>query len=54
VIFEPFHTDKPNVGTGLGLTIARKIVLAHKGRIEVQSMPGEVSVFTVRLPFYTL
>ncbi len=53
-IFEPCHTDKPNVGTGLGLTIARKIVQMHMGRIEVQSMPGEGSVFTVRLPVYTL
>jgi signal transduction histidine kinase len=50
IIFEPFHTDKPNVGTGLGLTIARKIVQMHKGTIEAQSVPGEGSIFTVRLP----
>ncbi|MCE5185367.1 MAG: FHA domain-containing protein [Planctomycetaceae bacterium] len=50
IIFEPFHTDKPNVGTGLGLTIARKIVQMHKGAIDVQSVPGQGSIFTVRLP----
>jgi signal transduction histidine kinase len=37
-------------GSGLGLSIARWIVEAHKGRIEVASVPGKGSVFTVRLP----
>jgi signal transduction histidine kinase len=49
-IFEPFHSEKPHVGTGLGLSIAKKIVEMHHGAIEVQSLPGEGSVFTVKIP----
>ncbi|MFN8377914.1 MAG: PAS domain-containing sensor histidine kinase [Anaerolineae bacterium] len=37
-------------GTGLGLTIARRITDAHNGRIEVESTPGLGSTFRVRLP----
>jgi signal transduction histidine kinase len=37
-------------GCGLGLSIAKFIVDAHKGTIAVDSKPGEGSVFTVRLP----
>jgi signal transduction histidine kinase/CheY-like chemotaxis protein len=41
-------------GTGLGLTICKEIVEAHKGSIRVQSVPGEGSVFSVCLPEYRL
>ena len=37
-------------GCGLGLSIARFIVDAHKGMISVESKPGEGSIFTVKLP----
>ena len=50
IIFEPFHSTKSNTNTGLGLTIARKIVENHAGTIEVQSAPGKETTFTVRIP----
>lgn len=37
-------------GTGLGLFIASKVVEAHGGSIDVASIPGEGTTFTVRLP----
>ena len=37
-------------GAGLGLSIARWIVEEHRGSLEVQSKPGEGSVFTVKIP----
>lgn len=59
-IFRKFHTlpsgrrgrrgGNGGQGTGLGLTICRKIVEAHGGRIRVESEEGEGSVFTVVLP----
>ncbi len=49
-IFEPFHTTKAKVGTGLGLPIVRKIVNQHKGTIEVKTQPHKGAVFTVTLP----
>lgn len=37
-------------GAGLGLAIARSIVEAHRGTISLETVPGEGSTFTVRLP----
>jgi signal transduction histidine kinase len=52
-LFEPFRRGK-NVGniggTGLGLSVSRKIVEAHGGSIDVRSEPGLGSSFSVRLP----
>ena len=48
-IFQPFVTTKQN-GTGLGLSVVKRIVEAHGGHITVCSAPGQGSVFTVSLP----
>lgn len=48
-IFDPYFTTKP-AGLGLGLTIARRIVEAHGGALEVDSRPGQGTRFTLSLP----
>ena len=48
-IFDLFYTTKAG-GTGIGLAIARKIVEAHQGSLDVMSRPGEGTTFTVFLP----
>jgi signal transduction histidine kinase len=48
-VFEPFFTTRPN-GTGLGLAVARQIVEAHGGCIDVADAPDGGACFTVRLP----
>jgi signal transduction histidine kinase len=50
-IFRPFYTTKGN-GTGLGLSLARRIVEDHRGRIEVQSEVGKGTEFLVVLPIH--
>lgn len=49
-IFRPFFTTKGS-GTGLGLSLARRIVEDHGGRLEVSSWLGKGSRFVVLLPF---
>jgi signal transduction histidine kinase len=54
-IFEPFYRTPAVVaaqiqGAGLGLSLVKRIVEAHGGRIEVASTPGSGSEFTVALP----
>ncbi|HKP76757.1 MAG TPA: ATP-binding protein, partial [Longimicrobiaceae bacterium] len=54
-IFEAFYTTKPGVaGIGLGLFVSEGIIRGHRGRLSVESKPGEGSRFTVRLPRETL
>ncbi len=48
-LFEPFFTRKSG-GTGLGLSLCQKIVLAHGGHIRVTSRVGQGSRFDIVLP----
>jgi signal transduction histidine kinase len=47
--FKPFFTTKPG-GNGLGLPITRKIIEAHGGRLELQSVAGKGTKFSLYLP----
>lgn len=50
-VFEPFFTTKDvSKGTGLGLSICHDIIQKHNGLIEVDSVLGEGTCFTVKLP----
>ena len=50
-IFDPFFTTKPvGKGTGLGLSVSHGIITKHGGRIEVESIPDQKTVFTITLP----
>ena len=44
--------DGSSSGTGLGLSLSRKIVERHGGHLDVQSRPGQGSVFCLALPLY--
>jgi len=49
-LFQAFHSTKGQGGTGLGLTVVKKIVEEHNGSIRVSSPPGEGTTFTIRIP----
>lgn len=55
LLFQPFQQIEPGIcrrfgGTGLGLTIVRRLVELMEGRIEVRSHAGQGSCFVVELP----
>jgi signal transduction histidine kinase len=50
-VFEPFYSTKSaGSGTGLGLSMSRRIVMEHEGTIEVASSSGAGATFIIRLP----
>ena len=53
-LFEPFQRLEPQnnkaTGTGLGLVVCRRLVEAHRGRMWMESQPGEGSTFYFTLP----
>ncbi len=48
-LFDPFFSTRPH-GTGLGLTIAHRVIQDHGGKIQVESTPGSGTTLTVALP----
>ena len=50
-VFDPFFTTKKEgVGTGLGLSVSYNIIKKNRGRMEVQSKPGQGACFSIILP----
>ncbi|MFH1654137.1 MAG: ATP-binding protein, partial [Pseudomonadota bacterium] len=50
-IFDPFYTSKkPGEGTGLGLSVSHGIIVAHMGKITVNSELGKGTQFIISLP----
>ncbi|MBN2374656.1 PAS domain S-box protein [bacterium] len=48
-IFSPFFTTKRS-GTGIGLSVTKRVIEAHQGEISVESEPGKGTTFIVSLP----
>jgi signal transduction histidine kinase len=47
--FDDFFTTKPD-GTGLGLSVVRRLTTDLNGSVRVESAPGEGTAFTIELP----
>jgi signal transduction histidine kinase len=57
-LFDPFYRgayarDRQIHGNGLGLSLVKRIVVTHGGRVSVRSAPGEGATFTIHLPIAT-
>jgi signal transduction histidine kinase len=51
---EPFFSTKGELGTGLGLSMVYGIVERHRGRLDLESAPGQGTTFTISLPIADL
>ena len=51
-VFDPYFTTRES-GTGIGLAISHKIIMEHKGSIDIQSEPGQGTVVHIRLPVHS-
>jgi len=49
-LFEPFVTFGKSEGTGLGLAVAKRVIVQHGGTIDVESPEGSGASFIIRLP----
>ncbi len=49
-VFVPFYTKKSN-GTGLGMSIVKKIIDGHLGKINIKSQPGKGTEVMIKLPY---
>jgi signal transduction histidine kinase/predicted hydrocarbon binding protein len=50
---EPFFTTKPEGGTGLGLSLVERVAQAHRGRLDLETSPGQGTRAALALPFET-
>ena len=48
-VFEPFYSTKRG-GVGLGMSISKKIILAHQGHVRIDSSPGSGTTVRIALP----
>jgi signal transduction histidine kinase len=48
-VFDAFFSTKPDTGTGLGLSVVTRILDMYDGTLDMKSVPGEETTFTIRL-----
>ncbi|MCL4244447.1 MAG: PAS domain-containing protein, partial [Candidatus Dadabacteria bacterium] len=52
-VFDPFFTTKPpGVGTGLGLSVAKRVITDHGGEVSIKSQEGKGTTLLIKLPIH--